>query len=343
MTRMDELARLGSLIPINALHAENLRELSAHVRLVRVAPGEMLFRVGDVDRDTIYLLEGDAALTARSGETRTLSGGSEDARYALSPQIPRQHSALTRTGALVARVETARLDRVLTLDQSAGESGEAGEGNVDWMFRMLRHPALDKVPAGRLMALFEKLVPVAVTAGEIVIRQGDPGDFYFIIKSGRARVDRASADGRVATLAELGVGDSFGEEALLSAAPRNASVVALTDGTLMRLSQQDFDRLLREPLVRAVQLEKAQEMARLDAGLIDVRTEDEFQRGAIKGAVNIPLYLLRVRARQLPPKRKYILYCDNGDRSAAAAFLLSQRGFDVCVLAGGLNAVVRAP
>ncbi len=50
-------------------------------------------------------------------------------------------------------------------------------------------------------------------------------------------------------LAELGVGDTFGEEALISEAKRNATVSMLTDGVLMRLNKQDFRDLMNEPLV----------------------------------------------------------------------------------------------
>jgi rhodanese-related sulfurtransferase len=77
------------------------------------------------------------------------------------------------------------------------------------------------------------------------------------------------------------------------------------------------------------------------AGLLDVRTEDEFKRGAVKGSVNVPLYVLRIKAANLDRSRRYVAYCQTGRRSCAAAFLLAQRGFDVAVLRGGLNAIVK--
>ncbi len=53
-------------------------------------------------------------------------------------------------------------------------------------------------------------------------------------------------------LAELGVGDTFGEEALIAEAKRNATVTMITDGVLMRLNKKDFRELMNEPLLQWV-------------------------------------------------------------------------------------------
>lgn len=57
--------------------------------------------------------------------------------------------------------------------------------------------------------------------------------------------------------------------------------------------------------------------------------------------MNLPLYQLRLKASSLEPRRHYIVFCQTGSRSCAAAFLLSQRGFEVSVLRGGLNGLTR--
>ena len=90
---------------------------------------------------------------------------------------------------------------------------------------------------------------------------------------------------------------SYYEEALLSGAPRNAAIVMATDGVVMRLSKQDFEELLQAPLVRWVNASEVKTMVKNGAGLVDVRLEDEHRHGAIKGSINVPLYLLRLKAR----------------------------------------------
>ncbi|MBT8117661.1 MAG: rhodanese-like domain-containing protein, partial [Gammaproteobacteria bacterium] len=57
----------------------------------------------------------------------------------------------------------------------------------------------------------------------------------------------------------------------------------------------------------------------------------------LEGSTNIPLAMVRETMKKLDATKTYILYCDTGRRSAAAAFLLGQRGFDISVLEGGLN------
>ena len=338
---MDDTELLKPLIPLNALRAENFELLLTRTRIEQLPAKHTVFKLGDADTDSIYLLKGEMMLVPQKGAERLIVGGGPDARYALALLKPRQFTGVTKSAATIARVDSAMLDRLLTLDQTAGyEVSEIESEDSEWVFHMMRHPTFDRLPAANLSALFGRLTSIEMKPGQVIIRQGDPGDYYYIIKNGRVNVSRKSdKDGKVVLLSELKEGDGFGEEALVSGAPRNANVIALSPGTLMRLAKHDFDGLLRDPLVKQVSLADAQQLVRAGAGLIDVRTEDEFGRGAIKGAANLPLYMLRLKSKTLDPQRQYVAYCQTGNRSAAAAFLLSQRGFDVCVLNGGLDAI----
>ena len=76
-----------------------------------------------------------------------------------------------------------------------------------------------------------------VQAGKNIIREGDPGDKFYLIRQGAVRVRRGPEQKEVATLRE---GDFFGEMALLTGQPRNASVEAVTDTLLYVLSQEQF-------------------------------------------------------------------------------------------------------
>ena len=107
----------------------------------------------------------------------------------------------------------------------------------------------------------------------------------------------------------------------------------------MRVAGKFLEKLLREPLVKWVTLDQARALAQQGAGLLDVRTEDEFRHGTVKGSQNLPLYQLRHKAPGLDAKRHYVVFCQSGSRSCAAAFLLTQRGLEVSVLRGGLNAL----
>jgi rhodanese-related sulfurtransferase len=175
-------------------------------------------------------------------------------------------------------------------------------------------------------------------AGETIIKQGDEGDFFYVITRGSAVVTRETPMSRDGLkLADLGVGESFGEEALISDAKRNATVTMLSDGALVRLGKSDFNELLNEPLLHWVDLAHGKELIERGARWLDVRLPSEFEAFHLDGAVNVPLYFIRLKVKTLEPKTPYIVVCDTGRRSSAAAFLLSERGFDAYCLQGGIT------
>jgi len=182
---------------------------------------------------------------------------------------------------------------------------------------------------------------VKTARGDTLIREGDEGDYYYVIESGRFQVERLVGGAKV-VLAELKAGDAFGEEALVSEAKRNATVVALGDGVLLRLDKQHFNDLLREPLLRRLPFEEAGKRVKEGALWLDVRYPSEYQYDRLPGAINVPLAEVRNMFNVLDKSKEYVAYCQSGRRSAAAAFLFAQRGFKVWVLQGGLKAVERA-
>jgi putative ABC transport system ATP-binding protein len=116
--------------------------------------------------------------------------------------------------------------------------------------------------------LFTRLTPRTLTqaadhalherfpAGTVVVRQGDPGDKFYVIRSGR--VDVIVSDGATAkVVATLGKGDFFGEAALLTGAPRNATVVAKEDLEVYSLSKEDFQAVIAASATFEEELRKA--------------------------------------------------------------------------------------
>jgi CRP-like cAMP-binding protein len=88
----------------------------------------------------------------------------------------------------------------------------------------------------KFFAIMERLIEKDYTPGENIINQGDKGDFYYIIKSGRVAVIKISKEMKEILLAELAEGAAFGEEALIRDLPRNATIRALE--TVLALSKR---------------------------------------------------------------------------------------------------------
>jgi rhodanese-related sulfurtransferase len=110
-----------------------------------------------------------------------------------------------------------------------------------------------------------------------------------------------------------------------------------TDGSLMRLGKDDFHKLLNEPMLDWVDKERAEQIVEQGGKWLDVRLPSEFEAYHNEGAINIPLYFIRLKLKTLDPDLTYVVCCDTGRRSSAGAFILSEKGFKTVVLTGGLN------
>jgi MFS family permease len=106
-------------------------------------------------------------------------------------------------------------------------------------------PLFAGVSAARLESALARLREVPVKAGEVVVRQGDPADQFYIIEAGAFVVTQEASPGSPpVTLRHLGANRVFGELGLLHSAPRSATVTAETDGVLLALAGRDFLRLV---------------------------------------------------------------------------------------------------
>ncbi|MEQ8662912.1 MAG: cyclic nucleotide-binding domain-containing protein, partial [Gammaproteobacteria bacterium] len=335
-----------TLTPLCQLSPASRARLLEAAQYLHVERGSYVFREGDMDDCTIYLLEGTLELASGDQVLRHIAGGTPEADSPLAQLQPRQMSARA-----LSEVALLRLPRAHFAECVQRELGAAADAAVqvdeidsaeedDWMTRMLRSKLFAQLPASNIHRIFSLLESIDVPAGEYVVRQDEPGDYYYIVVSGRAEVTRASSPGAPRyRLALIGAGDAFGEEALVGDGKRNASVRMLTPGQLARLAKRDFVDLIREPLLSAVNLQQGLDLvATRNAVWLDVRFPEEHARRAIAASVNHPLSTLRMHSGRLDTGRTYLVYCDDGSRSAVAAFLLAERGFDVHYLAGGLAA-----
>ncbi|MEN3372182.1 cyclic nucleotide-binding domain-containing protein [Dechloromonas sp. ZS-1] len=335
---------LSQFVPLSDLSAAALAQACQLGKVLTLNAGQEVFARKATDTLSYYLLSGEVVLDAEDGKLPLrIVAGAPSARSALSRQRPRGHRCHAASQCQLVVFSEDDLDHLLARDQATAYEVTEYEGDdPQWMFDLLRNPAFEKLPPANLNQLFARFQPLSLSAGACVIRQGDAGTDYYLIRSGRARVSRMTAGALPITLAELGPGQGFGEEALISGEPRNASIEMLTDGQLMRLSAADFHALLKTSLVSQVDVLQAGRMVKEGAQMVDVRLESEFATGSLRGSINIPLYLLRLKVATLDRTKPCILICQSGRRSSAAAFLLAQRGFDVRVLSGGLDSLGEA-
>jgi formylglycine-generating enzyme required for sulfatase activity/CRP-like cAMP-binding protein/rhodanese-related sulfurtransferase/chromosome segregation ATPase len=334
---------LQELVPLNALSETSFTEIAPKIVIEEVRSGHYLFRKGDHDNQSVYLLDGKVDLIdGQRKVTGEVEAGTENSRYPVANQQPRPLSARAVTKVVIARIDSVLLDAFLNWEHTTvAEATEIeADDNEDWMTRILQSEAFIRISPSVIQRLIISMQPYPVRAGDVVIRQGEEGDFFYSIHKGRCAVTRReSPDGKDVLLSELSSGDFFGEESLLSASTRNASITMLTDGLLMRLGKKDFVELLQKPLVKSVSYKEAAIMVDEGAVWIDVRSAEEYEHNAFEDSVNIPLTELREQIPELVFNAKYIICCDTGHLSISAAFVLSHKGFEAYVLDGGLNAL----
>ena len=334
---------LKGFSPLDGLKRDNLAALARKVQLRELSPGQVLFKEGDTEKRTFYIASGILELVDQGKVVGTVEGGSELARNPVAPVFPRRVSARARDRVQFISIDSDLLDVMLTWDQTGTYEvselqGKAEVGGDDWMTMLLQTKAFHKIPPANIQAIFMRMQQINYRSGDVILKQGTEGDYFYVLTRGSAIVTREtplSKDG--IKLAELIVGDTFGEEALISDAKRNATVTMTSDGSVMRLGKEDFKKLLNEPMLDWVTFDDAQQLVAGGAVWLDVRLPSEYENHHLDNALNIPLYFIRLKISTLDPDTKYIVCCDTGRRSSAGAYILSERGYQAYVLQGGIN------
>jgi CRP-like cAMP-binding protein len=337
---------LARLFPLESLRQETRDQLAREASVSDYSRGENVFEAGDLDDDTVYLLDGELRCNYPDGRSVAHVASAPHGRYSLNDAVPRRFTAKVVSGkARVMRIDRRYLEKLITWDQLSRDENNrhygTGPGGNNWVFRLLRSQAFARLPTGNIEKMFQLFEPVNVKPSEVVMREGDAPDNFYVIREGAASVSKY-LDGAPQVVAYLREGDTFGEDALLSNLPRNATVRMMQGGVLMRLSREAFEAVLKPPMLSWVLPSEAAKLAQLGAVLVDVRMPEEHAQRSIDGSINVPLYRLREDiAGALPSGSRVVVYCNTGERSAAAAFVLKRLGYDVSALHGGLGAMLR--
>jgi hypothetical protein len=293
-------ALLRRFEPFSDLDPETLCRVERHVRCVSIPAARWLVRRGRTLAHHQFLLSGRIRT---HGPDRVIFAGSPLARAAVYPG----HEGIeTLTAVRVLQIGSRELD--FLLDARSIREERIEDPADDWQARFLRSHLMVDLPMLLWQRLLRALTPIDATCGDRLIVEGDASDVRrcFILASGAARVARG---GR--TLRTLGAGDFFGEDALLSGRPRNASVTMTRSGRVMCLDEADFRAFLLEAVLGG------HETAPQGHAFSNLRPIDFPADGAER---------IRERLEHLDPCACYRV--TGGDRALAslALFLLRSRG-----------------
>jgi rhodanese-related sulfurtransferase len=344
---------LAALEPISSFSPSRLRELLDYCHVESVMQGDDPFKDKPPAGHSVYLLRGELEVVYEDGNRVLIRSGSEWARHPIGKRQPNIRSAQALSKVQLLRVDDDLLDRMVTWDQIAHHEDmkPTAEGSESAVKRLLNsgmfsaenlsNSPFAHLPSANIGKLLDRIEAIAVWDKDVIIREGEEGDSYYLIESGRAQVTRL-VGGANLVLAEIKAGDVFGEEALISDSKRNATVTMKSNGVLLRLKKQDFLELMQEPLLHRISYQDAKAKVAQGAVWLDVRHPPEYRYDKLPGAINVPLNDIRNAIGVLGKATPYVAYCQSGRRSAAAAFILAQAGYDVYVLENGLWSVPKA-
>jgi hypothetical protein len=299
-----EADQLRAFADFESLPLATLEMLAARSRAMRLPPGRWLVRPGRSLGGRLYLLEGRLRLGHGHGWVQ-LCAGDERARRAVYPGCT---AAQTLTGARLIRfdVETAAW---LDSDGPLGVP-EVALDESSWQCRFLASPFMQRLSPAAWQRILRAMSAAAWDAGDRVLQAGAPADNCFVLCKGHAQV--CGADGAV--LAELGPGDLFGEEALITGAVRNASVRMIEPGATVSLSADRFERwILREVVVPAAD----------DAARVEISLD-----GPSPGVIGLAPGRIREEVRRLPTAHPYAITGGTPGARYLAAFLMIRAGID---------------
>ena len=226
-------------------------KLVAATEALRFTGGDIIMSEGELG-DSFYMMasgEAEVFIRAREGVLATLGPGDSFGELALLETKPRQATIRAR-----GDVEIFRLRRepfVVAIEES-GLSQERVTVLLRSANMLLKSPVFkDMAPTSfqKLLSLCERKT---YDRGHVLTREGEHGEHFFIIESGRVVVTRENSP---TPLAHLGAGDFFGEIALLSDSPRTATVTADEESVILSLDREGFRIVVAQDFMAGLRLE----------------------------------------------------------------------------------------
>lgn len=251
----DLLTALRGVDAFSTLPDDTLRELASDMDVVSLADAETVVRQNDITDTLFIVMDGVLSVTFvdRRDSPRTLpdlAAGSLIGEMHVLSTLPAMATVVAKGAVRLGAMTRAAFERFTErcpADALAFVDALGPRLRRTRLSMALRvNEAFRDMDPAVLVDIESALELVSLYGGEMLMRQGDLTDTLFIVVSGRLRVTTTTRDGQEVLLAELGAGETVGEMALLSGDPRSATVCAIRDSQLAKLSKASADRLLEQ-------------------------------------------------------------------------------------------------
>jgi len=245
---------------LSGLSGDELEAFIDSLQLRHVDAEELIFREGDHGNYLYLIGMGNVLLRAKDSQGRKrvfshLCEGDFFGEYAFMSRAPHSDEAIAETDCSVLMIDRVTFDEWV-------EKYPGIQSTIEDFYRqrvlarvLAITPVFEGVPTDARLALADHFKLRTFEQGGVVIREGEAGDTFYLIRSGSVDLSTSGMgkDGDQVVLGKMGEGDFFGEVALLTDKPRTATVVAREKAELMELARADFDQITeRFPSVRKI-------------------------------------------------------------------------------------------
>lgn len=254
-SKAELLAYIRETYLFKDLDEDVLKDLSKDLTWVRLEPGENLFRQGD-ESDSTYLVIGgrlQVAIVQDDGSERFV-GENKPGQLVGEMGV---FTGQSRTASIYAHTDS-RAGLVKIPESGFSRIASANPQALAQVGETIRQRLFRNQLAEMLPNLFGKLDEetfndieaeaewVQLSRGDILIKQGDPGDSMYILIRGRLQARVTIEDGNQIVVGEITPGESVGEMAMFTGETRTADVAAVRDTALVKFSKAGFDRLMEK-------------------------------------------------------------------------------------------------
>jgi glutathione S-transferase len=323
--------------PFTHFTEEMLEQAANGLRIFEVRAGENLSLQACSTEDFIFVTEGSANIRFEDNLEITVASSAKHPVSFSMKQSPVHISS--DVSATICHADSALVNDFISLQEISNSADVDNKAGFMERLMFLKSTNVFRLlPLNVVEEAAHRCEEVAVEKDTDVIKQDMKADNFYIILQGEAEVWREELDDdEPQMVALLGVGDAFGEEALITGGARNATVKMTNDARLLQLAKSDFEKLVSAPALRSVTPEVAKAMLGEGAEILDVRFEEEYEESFIPGSVLMPLPELRSHIPDLDEEKEYLILCAAGIRAAAATLLLRQQNIKARFIEGGIK------
>ena len=331
---------IKQLSPINEVASKHFDRLMDAITMIGVEKDEPIVRKSRQTEHLHFLLSGEVEIR-ESFENRRIMGAYSDQCHLALEKIALGKTTVKATDyCQLMQVDTSKLEQMLSWSQESSvhylddyELQVEDNALIDdefqegWENVFIMSNLAANLSNAAIQQLMSQLEDVEVDEGEQIIQASTPGDYFYVIKKGKASVTTEANGPYQGQQFTLGNGQYFGDEALVANTIRNADVTMQSNGLLGRLDAEAFNDLVKQHLVSALSIDELTNQKK-PVTILDVRFPVEYRHGHQKGSKNIPISILRKQLEDMPKDSRYLVTPADDTRADLATYLMRQAGFD---------------